>query len=440
MQNKLLKILCLGIFITFALNTANVGLLAQNLSPGAPPSGNIQSQVAGDIYGQVGVIGDVDGDGSKDVIFGSTDGKIHIFSSSTGKEIVRPPYWPKQTGGPILSDIKVTSLDGNEMSIIVTSQNGKVYCLDGMGREKWIVDTRGRIMSAGAEVADIEGNGSYDVLVGNDEGKVFRISPSGQVVWEIESTGPITGTIVARDIAGDGKKDIIFKDNQGKVTMVNDAGNVRKGWPKLVTGNREWAFEVDAVDLDGDGVKEIFTTTPDGQLIIWNPDGTQNKTLSIGTGSHGAPMVADLNNDGTDEFVIGHYDGKVSVYDFNGKLKPGFPFSQGSHSIFGAPVILDIDGDGEPDIIYTASNPGAEGLQAGYVMAINSKGQPLKGYPKYVGKVVARPTFADLNGNGKLELIVVGGIGYTGKQLNVFETEARVRVKIAVVHQEINYK
>lgn len=434
MQRVNIKFLWLGAMAAFFLNAAST-LLAQT-----PPTGNVQAQVTGDIYGQVGVIGDVDGDGSKDVIFGATDGKIHIFSSKTGKEIVRPPYWPKQTGGPILSDIKVTSLDGNEMSIIVTSQDGRVYCLDSMGREKWIVNTRGRIMSSGAEVADIDGDGNYDVLVGNDEGKVFRIDSTGQVIWEIESTAAITGSVIARDLGGHHKKDIIFKDKDGKVTLVNENGNVREGWPKTVSGNREWAFNVDAVDLDGDGTREIFTTTPGGDLIIWGPDGKVKKTISIGSGSHGAPAVVDLDNDGTNEFVIAHYDGKVSAYNFEGKLKPGFPFSLGSHSIFAPPVILDIDGDGHPDIVYTATNPNGEGLQAGYVMAINAKGQPVQGYPKYVGRVVAPPTFADLTGNGKLELIVVGGIGYSGNQLNVFETKARVRIKMAVIHQEINYK
>ncbi len=433
MRNKTSNIKLVVLPVIFVL----IGwvLLAQN-----PPTRDVQSQVTGDIYGQVSVIGDVDGDGVKDVIFGSTDGRVHIFSSSTGKEIIRPPFWPKQTGGPILSDIKVTSLDGNEMNILVTSQDGKVYCLNSLGQEKWVVDTRGRIMASGPEVADIDGDGKYNVLVGNDEGKVLRIDSKGEIIWEISSTGPVSGKVIARDIDGSGKKEIIFKDNEGKVTMVKDCGNVVSGWPKRVSGNREWAFEVDAVDIDGDGIKEVFTTTPGGRLIIWNPDGSVKDTISIGTGSHGAPIVADLNNDGTDEFVIAHYDGKISIYDLDGKIKSGFPFSLGDHSIYSSPVIIDIDGDGNPDIVYTASNPLGKGANAGYVMAINSNGKPLKGYPKYVGRVVGKPTFADLNGNGKLELIVVGGIGYTGKQLNVFETEAKVRIKMAVVHQEINFK
>ena len=85
------------------------GVLTAQTSSNGNTSVPPQTQVTGDIYGQINVIGDVDGDGVKDVIFGATDGKVHIYSSATGKEIVRPPYWPKQTGGPFFGDVQVTS-------------------------------------------------------------------------------------------------------------------------------------------------------------------------------------------------------------------------------------------------------------------------------------------------------------------------------------------
>ena len=112
----------------------------------ALPAVEFQAQVHGDIYGQPKVIDYFDGDGNKDIIFGATDGKVHIFSS-TGREIFRPPYWPKQTGGPILSDVQLADLDGDARTeVIVASQDGKVYCLNNLGREKWILDTRGKIL------------------------------------------------------------------------------------------------------------------------------------------------------------------------------------------------------------------------------------------------------------------------------------------------------
>ncbi|MGI6444328.1 MAG: FG-GAP-like repeat-containing protein [Candidatus Ozemobacteraceae bacterium] len=415
------------------------GVLTAQTSSNGNTSVPPQTQVTGDIYGQINVIGDVDGDGVKDVIFGATDGKVHIYSSATGKEIVRPPYWPKQTGGPILADVQVTSFCGG-IDIIAASQDGKVYCLDSLGKEKWVVDTRGKITISGAELADVEGNGKLEVLIGSESGKVFRIDAAGNPIWEVSTTGSVSGRIAARDLDGDGKKEIIFKGNDGKVTVLNHTGTARAGWPANVAGNREWPFDVDAGDIDGDGVKEVFTTTPSGNFLIWNDKGKMVKNFSLPSGSHSAPILADIDNTGTDEFVIAHYDGKVTICDFTGKPKPGWPYDAGNHSIYAAPVIIDIDGDGKLDVVFTASNPSGSGQMAGYVMALDSNGKPLKDFPKYVGRTVGRPTFADLDGDGKLEMIIGGGIGYTGKQLHIIPTEARTRFRMISIYQETVYK
>ena len=114
-----------------------------------------EAQVHGDVYGQPKIIEDFDGDGKKDIIFGATDGKVHLFSS-TGREIFRPPYWPKQTGGPILAEVQLADLDNDGGSdIVVASKDCKVYCLNALGREKWVLDTRGKILVSAPEIADV---------------------------------------------------------------------------------------------------------------------------------------------------------------------------------------------------------------------------------------------------------------------------------------------
>ena len=90
----------LGFFMTASLVFGSATLTSAQGFQG------FEAQVHGDIYGQPKVIEDFDGDGKKDIVFGATDGKVHIFSSS-GKEIFRPPYWPKQTGGPILAEVQL---------------------------------------------------------------------------------------------------------------------------------------------------------------------------------------------------------------------------------------------------------------------------------------------------------------------------------------------
>lgn len=399
----------------------------------------VAAQVHGDIYGQPKIIDDFDGDGKKDIVFGATDGKVHIFSS-TGKEIFRPPYWPKQTGGPILAEVQLADLDKDgKTEIIVASQDGKVYCLNGLGREKWVVNTRGKILVSAPEIADVDGSGVHNVFVGSKAGTISRIDEQGRLVWEVKMNSSVSAAVVARDLDGSGVKEIICKDDGGKVTILGATGAPMNNWPQETAANLTWPFNVDANDIDGDGIKEIFTTTPDKKFIMWDLSGKKIAEFPLTDGAHTAPKLADLDGDGRDEFVIAQADGTITVCDKRGKALPGWPFKTG-HAIYHAPKILDIDGDGKPDLVFTAWDPQGVGVKAGYIMALSRHGTPLSGFPKYIGKSVAPLTFADLDGDGYLEMIAAGGINYTGKQLHVFPTRARNHIKLAVLGQEVTFK
>ncbi len=417
-------------------------LLASAAGAGAADNGpqfaGFSAKVSGDIYGQPRVIEDMDGDGKQDLIFGATDGKVHVYSS-TGKEIIRPPNWPKQTGAPILSDVSVADLDGDGSSeVIVSSLNGKVYCMDRRGVQKWEVNTRGTIRLSSPEVADIDGTGNMSVFIGSKAGTVSRIDKDGRLIWEVPMSTSVSSRVVAADINGDGTKELVAKDDNGKVTILNMRGSVESGWPQSTVPNLTWPFEVGAGDVNGDGIKEIFTTTPEKKFLLWNRDGSLRTQFGLSDASHSAPRLADLNGDGHDEFVIGQADGVVMVCDREGKPLPGWPFKT-RHSVYHTPQVIDVDGDGRLDVVFTAWNPEGVGKQAGYVMALSRDGNPLPGYPKYIGKSIAPLTFADLDDDGYLEMIAAGGINYTDDQLHVLPTGARVQIRLAILGSEVSF-
>jgi len=403
-----------------------------------PQFAGFSAKVSGDIYGQPKVIEDMDGDGKRDLIFGATDGKVHLYSAA-GKEIIRPPNWPKQTGAPILSDVSVADLDRDgDSEVIVSSLNGKVYCVDRKGVQKWVVDTRGTIRLSSPEVADVDGTGEIAIFIGSKAGTVSRIDKDGRVVWEVPMSTSVSSRVTAADINGDGCKEIVSKDDNGKVTVLNLRGTVEHGWPQSTVPNLTWPFEVGAGDTNGDGIKEIFTSTPEKKFIIWNNKGAVKNQFALSDASHSAPRLADLTGDGRDEFIIGQADGVVMVCDREGKPLPGWPFKT-KHSIYHTPQVIDIDGDGRLDVVFTAWNPEGVGKQAGYVMALDRGGSPLSGYPKYIGKSIAPLTFADLDGDNYLEMIAAGGINYTDDQLHVFPTSSRVQIRMAILGSEVTF-
>ena len=396
------------------------------------------AKVNGDIYGQVKVINDVDGDGSKDLIFGATDGKVHIFSS-TGKEIFRPPYWPKQVNGPITAGIEVSDIDGKgNINVFVSTMEGTVYCLNAKGKELWQYNTKGKILISPPVVADGR------VIVNSGSGQVVELNSSGNPESIYQMDYSVQAQPVVVDTNGDGQKEIIVKDNSGKIVVFEKGGNRLSEWTSTQNLlNVDWPFNIDASDINGDGIPEIFTTDPNnsaGVFKMWDSEGKLKSSFNLTEAAHGAPKVADIDGDGVDDFIIAQCDGKVLVCDRNGKPKKGWPFENG-YSIYSAPTIIDLDGDGVPEIVFTANNGSYKGEQAGCIIALDSKGKMKEDFPKYIGKTIAPLTFADLDGDGTLEIIAAGGIGYTGPQLRVFKSKKTKRkFKIVTIRQLTEFK
>ena len=135
-----------------------------------------------------------------------------------------------------------------------------------------------------------------------------------------------------------------------RCTMANlafvegDLGAVLDG----LTGDEHWEYEnrVDHTltpavgDIDGDGISEIVTATRT-QLLALNHDGSQvfSKPLAS-TVAQKAIALADLDNDGEVEIVVGQW-----IYNSKGELIQ----TLGRGNAIAIPV--DLDGDGDLEIV-----------------------------------------------------------------------------------------
>ncbi|MFC1744943.1 FG-GAP repeat domain-containing protein [Candidatus Riflebacteria bacterium] len=404
-------------------------------------SPEFSASLSGDIYAQVQVIGDVDGDGKKDLVFGATDGKVHLFSSQ-GNEITAG-LWPKFTGGPITAAVTVSDIDGDghAMEVLTAGYDHKLYALDRYGREIWKFDAGGAIHLSQPRVETVDKeSGKSMILLGSHAKKVFSLDFKGRLNWAVRADGTFSTTVESSDLDGDGKKEIIAKDDNGKIHVLNYNGSKISGWPKSTIRNGHWPYEVGITDLDGDGQKEILATDPNRQLLIWNRKGKLVRSMGLTGQAHSAPRVADVDADGKPDFIYGDQKGNINVLDNEGKSLKGFPYTlEKGNYIYGTPQFADVDGDGKMDIIYTAFDPNGKGKQAGYVHAISAKGKKVSGFPKYIGRTIAPVTIADLDGDGFIEIIAAGGIGYTDKQLHVFRTKGKIPIKMAIMGSEIQY-
>jgi hypothetical protein len=126
-----------------------------------------------------------------------------------------------------------------------------------------------------------------------------------------------------------------------------------------------------------------------------------------------SPVVADLDGDGMKEILFASYDGKMHAYWLDKTEHGHWPYKIPGDGIRFAsePVIADLDNDGQAEVIFTSLPEKVKG-RIGQLNILSSNGDPLFeiNLPAPRGDTwngaLAAPTLVDIDGDGELELVM----------------------------------
>ncbi|BAQ65916.1 FG-GAP-like repeat-containing protein [Geminocystis sp. NIES-3709] len=235
--------------------------------------------------------------------------------------------------------------------------------------------------SASPTFVDIDGDGDLDAFIGSQDGNTFFYQNTGSVsvpsfVSESNNFG-LTDVVYSAspyfvDIDGDGDLDGFISNNDGNTIFYQNTGSVSA--PSFVSESNNFGLtdvgtsaSPTFVDIDGDGDLDAFIGNNDGNTIFYRNTGSASapvfsleSTNPFGlsdVGSLASPYFVDIDGDGDKDAFIGDYLGNILFYRNTGSVSaPSFsspstnPFGLSTVAYFASPTFADIDGDGDLDI------------------------------------------------------------------------------------------
>jgi hypothetical protein len=223
--------------------------------------------------------------------------------------------------------------------------------------------------------------------------------------WPPTYSGSGSNQFVA-DFNGDGKLDILSSD--GTMNLGNGDGTFKLGIPVPGTSNSMPVLAV--ADFNGDGKPDILELGTDTLLVLLgNGDGTFQAPVSS-TSNAGLSVIAagDLNGDGKAD-VVGVFGSSLMVYisNGNGTFAAGVSYNLGPTSGLGDTLLSlgDFNSDGNTDVVVTLAGSNLAGQE---IVFLGNGDGTFQTTPKTSAGPYypQRVTVGDFNGDGKLDLLV----------------------------------
>ena len=346
-------------------------------------------------YIQGATVGDVDGDGTDEIIATTSIGLGNpILKSSIyviRKNGTYLPGWPIQIGiqpgiasqtyYPMLADldndgkkeIVVTNvIDGRHIYIYVLSSSGTI--LPGWPQliDSWLYGT--------TTIGDVTGDNKLEIVVAfydyllnqyvlrayqNNGLEVANLPIKGATLFNNPDPLPILV-----DVDGDGKQEIISYSSQLKEIQLQKFGSgLVRSWINISNnGNSSLAVsssgtqfhkKVLAYFQDGNGLLNVWDLATGQPLPNW-PKNIPDWVLRLPDTAGGAISFADITSDGQDELILNIYDWKfgwnrvpnrVLIYSLEGNLISDW--SGDKIPGFTIPILGDLNNDKRADMFFS---------------------------------------------------------------------------------------
>ena len=279
------------------------------------------------------------------------------------------------------------------------------------------------------EIADLNGDGSFDLVVANEQSSnVSILLGDGKARFTPAKGSPFPAGQLPNDIAigdfnRDGKLDLAFANHDEKhltVSLGDGNGGFASGPNSPVAVEvRPHTHGVATGDLNRDGNPDLVTDNwENNQVAVLFGDGKGNfnspaRFFDVGKMPYQRVRVADVNGDGNPDIITTNLEGDnvtVLLGDGKGSFKQsvGSPFPCGDSPFNFA--IGDVNKDGKRDlaIVNSPSSTPRSGKDGLTILLGDGTGgfKMMTGSPFATGKIPNRVAIGDVDGDGVGDIAV----------------------------------
>jgi hypothetical protein len=295
---------------------------------------------------------------------------------------------------------------------------------------------------------DLDGDGDQDLIIGGKDGVYYYKNTGTPTAAVFDFTPGLNlgnnNKPAFVDIDGDGDKDAVF----GSVNTLHNVGltyyknigttsapvyvdTTGTNNPFAITTSFDYNQAPAFTDMDGDGDLDLILGSQDGTFTYFKNNGTTtapvfNYTSGGGIGNNpldgedvgnmSTPAFVDLDNDGDKDMLSGSQNSGLFYYMNTGtatapvytlQTATDGPFATLSASYFSVPTFLDVDGDGDQDLIISSYNGMAYYKNTGTASAAVFAEQTGTDNPFAIASSnKSAPAFMDIDNDGDMDLFV----------------------------------
>lgn len=359
---------------------------------------------------------DLDGDGDMDVIGVSQYANeiIGYFNNGNGEFVEETIISFEGEFGRIVNLLpRDMDMDGNVDLIVLMDTDEFVFFknIDNQGNyARSIIAEVEPFSFDDIKIGDIDNDGDLDIVTRTDIDVRLTWYEFDNGVFENHDfyVEGIAEFFELGDLDNDGDLDIVIASNFGTNPYVSwlefegDFGN-----ENIFLEEMSEILAIDVADLKSDGYGDVFINATGSREVLWAENVALTDPITVLPLSStyisltGVLLLGDINNDDFPDIVTGDlkwflFEPDLDMYGVENKLES---FTDGAYDV----VSMDVDGDGDFDLISASNNDG----RIGWFENLDSHGEFNKVQNLITDKVsdVTDISLSDIDGDGILDIV-----------------------------------